>query len=122
MPKGIASQIGDGDYLTGAARQYGFIGDDYFFDGYPFVYKVMGVQRPSTRLEHLYGVYLPENFRSDAAPLLWFNTSHFKVYGIFDPLPDKFVDAKVYADNAGKRPADWDRTFYFCKELNGFCY
>ena len=122
VPKGIASQIGDGDYLAGAARQYGFIGDDYFFDGYPFVYKVMGVQRPSTRLEHLYGVYLPENFRSDAAPLLWFNTSHFKVYGIFDPLPDKFVDAKVYADNAGKRPADWDRTFYFCKELNGFCY
>lgn len=122
VPKGISSRIGDGDYLAGAARQYGFIGDDYFFDGYPFVYKVMGVQRPSTRLEHLYGVYLPENFRSDAAPLLWFNTSHFKVYGIFDPLPDKFVDAKVYADNAGKRPADWDRTFYFCKELNGFCY
>lgn len=120
IPIGLRSRI-DEAYDIGI-YEYGVIGQDGHRDGYPSVYKVLRVSDANTPLNKLYGIYLPENFLTSGDEMRWFNTSHFKVYGVFDPNADLFVDAGLYKDNADKRPADWDHTFYYNKTLNRFCY
>lgn len=120
IPIGLRSRI-DEAYDIGI-YEYGVIGQDGYRDGYPSVYKVLRVSDANTPLNKLYGIYLPENFLTSGDEMRWFNTSHFKVYGVFDPNADLFVDAELYKSNADKRPAGWDHTFYYNKTLNRFCY
>ena len=120
IPIGLRSRI-DEAYDIGI-YEYGVIGQDGHRDGYPSVYKVLRVSDANTPLNKLYGIYLPENFLTSDDEMRWFNTSHFKVYGVFDPNADLFVDAELYKSNADKRPAGWDHTFYYNKTLNRFCY
>ena len=120
IPIGLRSRI-DEAYDIGI-YEYGVIGQDGYRDGYPSVYKVLRVSDTNTPLNKLYGIYLPENFLTSGEEMRWFNTSHFKVYGVFDPNADLFVDAELYKSNADKRPAGWDHTFYYNKTLNRFCY
>ena len=120
IPVGLRSRI-DEAYDIGI-YEYGVIGQDGHRDGYPSVYKVLRVSDANTPLNKLYGIYLPENFLTSDDEMRWFNTSHFKVYGVFDPNADLFVDAELYKSNADKRPAGWDHTFYYNKTLNRFCY
>lgn len=120
IPVGLRSRI-DEAYDIGI-YEYGVIGQDGHRDGYPSVYKVLRVSDTNTPLNKLYGIYMPENFLTRGDEMRWFNTSHFKVYGVFDPNADLFVDAELYKSNADKRPAGWDHTFYYNKTLNRFCY
>lgn len=120
IPIGLRSRI-DEAYDIGI-YEYGVIGQDGYRDGYPSVYKVLRVSDTNTSLNKLYGIYMPENFLTRGDEMRWFNTSHFKVYGVFDPNADLFVDAELYKSNADKRPAGWDHTFYYNKTLNRFCY
>lgn len=120
IPIGLRSRI-DEAYDIGI-YEYGVIGQDGYRDGYPSVYKVLRVSDTNTPLNKLYGIYMPENFLTRGDEMRWFNTSHFKVYGVFDPNADLFVDAELYKSNADKRPAGWDHTFYYNKTLNRFCY
>lgn len=120
IPIGLRSRI-DEAYNIGI-YEYGVIGRDGYRDAYPSVYKVLRVSDANTPLNKLYGIYLPENFLTSGDEMRWFNTSHFKVYGVFDPNADLFVDAELYKSNADKRPAGWDHTFYYNKTLNRFCY
>ena len=120
IPVGLRSRI-DEAYDIGI-YEYGVIGQDGYRDGYPSVYKVLRVSDANTPLNKLYGIYMPENFLTRGDEMRWFNTSHFKVYGVFDPNADLFVDAELYKSNADKRPAGWDHTFYYNKTLNRFCY
>lgn len=120
IPIGLRSRI-DEAYDIGI-YEYGVIGQDGYRDGYPSVYKVLRVSDANTPLNKLYGIYMPENFLTRGDEMRWFNTSHFKVYGVFDPNADLFVDAELYKSNADKRPAGWDHTFYYNKTLNRFCY
>ena len=120
IPIGLRSRI-DEAYDIGI-YEYGVIGQDGYRDGYPSVYKVLRVSDANTPLNKLYGIYMPENFLTSGDEMRWFNTSHFKVYGVFDPNADLFVDAELYKSNADKRPAGWDHTFYYNKTLNRFCY
>lgn len=119
IPVGLRSRI-DGAYDIGI-YEYGVIGKQNWLT-YPLVYKVLRVSDTNTPLNKLYGIYMPENFLTRGDEMRWFNTSHFKVYGVFDPNADLFVDAELYKSNADKRPAGWDHTFYYNKTLNRFCY
>lgn len=120
IPIGLRSRI-DKAYNIGI-YEYGVLGKDAYKDGYPSVYKVLRVSDTNTPLNKLYGIYMPENFLTRGDEMRWFNTSHFKVYGVFEPNADLFVDAGLYKDNVDKRPAGWDHTFYYNKTLNRFCY